>query len=253
MYASPLDGSEMAGSTAHRLREEFTRTLELFLRSRAAQRILNADITRAHYKSCLRETYFYTREDPQLQAYATAWFKGEGRTIVKTFLKHAISEVGHDQLALDDLTALGEDTAGISMEYPLPTTVALTSFPYWATQFLNPVSYLGYLYFLEALPTTAGGQLLDALTKAEIPREAMTFLLEHSTIDFAHMKLMDLYVERLIRSERDVADVAYAIRTTGKLYELMLDGAFAAAESEPDRTISLGEREHADDRALAVG
>lgn len=125
---------------------------------------------------------------------------------------------------------LGADVTFIAREFPLPTTVGLTSFPYWAVQFLNPVSYLGYLYFLEGLPTSAGNSLATSLQQVGVPEGAMTFLAEHATVDVAHIKLMERYVDTLVRTERDLFDVSYAMRTTAKLYELMVAGAFEAAD-----------------------
>lgn len=226
---------------ADRLRQAFGDALAQFLNSVPMTRVSSGQMTLTHYKSFLREIYFYTREDPQLQAFATAWFRGEDRSVVRMFLKHAISEIGHDQLALNDLATLGGDVADIPSQFPLPTTVALTSFPYWSIQFLSPVSYLGYLYFLEALPTTSGGALMQSLRQSGVPENAMTFIQDHTTIDVAHIKLMDSYVEKLIRTERDFVDVSYAMTTTAKLYELMIEGAMQAADHPVASLTNLGE------------
>ncbi|WP_395613158.1 iron-containing redox enzyme family protein [Allosphingosinicella sp.] len=222
----------------------FQQALEQFLASGVMRRIADGDFEAAHYAAVLREIYFYSREDPQLQAFVTAWFKGDDRALVRGFLKHAVSEVGHDQLALADLQALGVETSDLPAEFPLPTTVALTAFPYWAAQFVNPASYLGYLYFLEGLPTSAGSALIGALSKAGIPQQATSFLTEHATVDMAHVRLMDRYVDTLVRSDRDLADVRFAIETTAKLYELMIDGAFAAVDAgRSDFGANLGEKD----------
>ena len=53
---------------------------------------------------------------PEIQALCTAWFRGSDRELVKPFLQHAMSEIGHDQLALDDLRSLGFDTEVIPRE-----------------------------------------------------------------------------------------------------------------------------------------
>ncbi len=78
------------------------------------RRFREGDLTKAHYAALLREVYFYTRENPQLQAGATLYFQGQQREMVKDFLRHATSEIGHDQLALNDMAAMGFDNSGIS-------------------------------------------------------------------------------------------------------------------------------------------
>lgn len=59
------------------------------------------------YASIMHETYHYTKEDPQLQALASVYFRGDDRKFVLQFLKHAASEVGHDEMALHDAVQLG--------------------------------------------------------------------------------------------------------------------------------------------------
>jgi hypothetical protein len=98
-----------------------------FTRSEPMVRLFSGDITTDHYAAYLRETYFYTRENPQIQAVATAWFRGPDRQTVKPFLRHALSEVGHDGLALADLKMLGRDVSSIPDEQALPSTAALIS------------------------------------------------------------------------------------------------------------------------------
>ena len=67
------------------------------------QTLAQGRITLDQYKSVLREIYHYSKEDPQIQALATVYFRGDDRGTVKMFLKHAISEIGHDRMALADL------------------------------------------------------------------------------------------------------------------------------------------------------
>ena len=84
-----------------------------------------------HYKSYLEQTYHYTKNNPQIQALATVYFRGKDRDFVKLFYKHAISEVGHDLMALQDLETLGGDATVVKKQYPLPSTIALNSFVFW--------------------------------------------------------------------------------------------------------------------------
>src|SRR5262249_41672193 len=154
------------------LRRHWSAVEGRFMSSSAMRRLAGGPLGLAHYVSYLRETYFYTRENPQIQAAATAWFRGEDREMVKSFLRHALSEVGHDQMALADITTLGFDGSAITCELPLPTTVPLVSFPYYAIQYRSPISYLGYLFFLEFLPTSRGGDVAAAIGKLGVPPAA---------------------------------------------------------------------------------
>jgi hypothetical protein len=187
-----------------------------------------------HYKAYLRQTYHYTRDNPQIQALATVYFRGEDRSLVKMFYKHAISEIGHDEMALNDLAAMGEDVTNIRRENPLPSTVALNAFIFYQIYNRNPIGYLGYLFFLEFLPTASGPAYMRMLEKAGVPRSAMTFLHEHATVDEHHNKLMEHYAAALIRNDADRDAVIYAMRATGNLYAAMLLGAFEHVDNPVD-------------------
>jgi len=216
--------------TAGVLEREFHEVMSAFARSQAMVVLAEAKVGLPHYKAVLREIYHYSKEDPQIQALATVYFRGEDRSTVKMFLKHAMSEIGHDRMALDDLEALGEDISTIPSTLPLPTTIGLTAFPFYQIQYHNPIGYLGYLYFLEYMPTRAGNGYMAALRAIGVPDKAMTFLQEHMTVDVAHNKLMEEYIRRLVRTDADLAAVIYAIQVTGYLYAQMLAGAIASVE-----------------------
>jgi pyrroloquinoline quinone (PQQ) biosynthesis protein C len=217
-----------------RLHSCFISVLASFNQSPALQRLSSGNITIEHYKSYLRQIYHYTKDNPQIQALATVYFRGDDRDLVKMFYKHAISEIGHDMLALRDLETLGEDTSRIRTEYPLPATIALNAFVYWQIYNHNPIGYLGYLFFLEFLPTSSGNDYMRLLEGIGVPKEAMAFILEHATVDVAHNKLMEKYAEHLIHTESDLDAVIYAMRATGKLYSDMLLAAFEQADNPQD-------------------
>jgi pyrroloquinoline quinone (PQQ) biosynthesis protein C len=207
-----------------------------FMNSPALKRVASGSMTIDHYGAYLRETYFYTREDPQIQAAATAFFRGPDREMVELFLQHAKSEVGHDQLALNDLATIGFDTRFIPDEGPLPATENLIAYPYWAMAHKQAAAYLGYLYFLEFLPTSQGSGIAEALSRVGIPSHAMTFLSEHQQVDVHHNKLMRVYVNHMARDQSSLDAIITAMQATALNFELMLSCAF---QSVDDNTSSL--------------
>jgi len=220
---------------------EFRGVLEKFSAAPAFLMLKRGTFTVSHYKAVLGEIYHYAKEDPQIQALATVYFRGEDRNMVKIFFKHALSEVGHDIMALEDLKALGEDVSQTPLKNPLPSTVALTAFPFYQISYRNPIGYLGYLYFLEFMPTHIGSGMSNALTAIGIPDRAMRFLREHMTVDMSHNKLMEEYLRRLIRNQEDLSAAIYAMRVTGSLYASMLQGAIETAHSPYDYGLSFEE------------
>jgi len=212
------------------LADVFDEVIGKFSNCAGMQRLRDHKLTRIHYAALMRETYFYTRENPQIQSAATAFFRGSQRDVVKDFLRHALSEIGHDQLALNDMAAAGFDSSKISETRALPSTVALTSFPYYQIYSMNPVGYLGYLYFLEFMPVRHGADYISAFTQMGVPIEATTFLRDHSVIDVGHCQAMTSYVDNLVLNQHDLDTVIYALRVTGELYANFVNGAIESAE-----------------------
>ncbi len=217
--------------------DTWNKNLETMSRSKAFELMASSQITRTQYAAMLRQIFHQARENPQIQALATMRFRGEERELVKTFLRHAISEVGHDDLARRDMETLGVDTSKLLRERPLPATFATTASVVYMIEHHDPIAYLGYLFHLEYTPTQLGQRYMTALERSGIPRAAMSFLEEHSTVDVAHCKLMEHYCEKLIRSQEQLHAVLYMQRVTAELYAKMLDQAIG--EEGQDAHLSL--------------
>lgn len=208
--------------------DHFQHVLAGFQNCETVRLLGSGGLTRAHYVAVLREIYFHTRENPQIQALATVYFRGHEREMVKPFFRHATSEIGHDQLALNDMIALGEEVGEIPQGQPLPATTALLAYPFYQIGYHGHMGYLGYLYFLEFTPTTMGAGLLQALEAIGVGEEARTFFHDHTTIDVAHNRMMQKYLAHLVRTEEDLQAVMYSMEVTAELYAKMLDAAIAS-------------------------
>jgi pyrroloquinoline quinone (PQQ) biosynthesis protein C len=198
-------------------------------RSPAFQKIAGGGITTPEYAAMLRQIFHHARENPQIQALATARFRGNDRQMVRAFLGHACSEIGHDELALRDLEALGEDVRAIRTERPLPATFALLASVFYMIEHHDPAGYLGYLFHLEFTPVQLGRGYMEALERSGIPRAAMGFLEEHASVDVAHCRLMERYCAELIRTSAQLDAALYMQRLTAELYARMLEQALASA------------------------
>jgi len=216
------------------LKNRFEPVLGKFLSSPPMAHLAGGQLTIDEYRSILKQVYYYVRENPQLQALATVYFRGRQRDLVKNFYQHATSEIGHEQLALNDLVTLGGDASDIPYKNPLPATTALTAYAFYQIYNLNPLGYLGYLFFLEFVPTQAGPVLTDHFHKIGVKDNALTFLRDHIEIDQGHNRLMERYAESLLREDADLDCVEYAMLTTSHLYEQMLTSAIRDAHENLD-------------------
>lgn len=211
------------------LQDRFYPIANRFMDSPSIKSLLSGDATVEEYRSLVRQIFHHTRENPQLQALAAVYFRGRQRDMVRAFFAHASSEIGHDQMALNDFVTLGGDATNVPYENPLPATTALTAFGFYQVYNLNPLGYLGYLYFLEFIGTSSGGRIIDALIKIGVPENATTFLREHTEVDIAHNKLMEKYVKELVNNNENLDAIAYAMETTAHLYEGMIASAIKDA------------------------
>ncbi len=212
------------------LKNRFEPVLGDFLKSEPMTHLASGNLTVDEYRSILKQVYYYVRENPQLQALATVYFRGRQRDLVKAFYQHATSEIGHEQLALNDLATLGGgNAADIPYKNPLPATSALTAHAFYQIYNLNPLGYIGYLFFLEFVPTQAGPAITEQFRAIGVKDNAMTFLRDHIEIDQAHNRLLAQYAERLLQEPSDLDSVEYAMKTTCYLYEQMLSSAIKDA------------------------
>lgn len=200
------------------IKREWRKSFNEMNQSKGFKLVGKGEMTMNHYIGFLKQMYLQVRENGSLQASCTNRFKGEQRKMTKMFMKHALSEVGHEELILDDLKALGVETAGIECERPLPAVSALVTFPYYLINHENPVAYLGFVFHLEFMPTMMGWNYIEGLKRAGIPEAATSFIAEHAEVDEAHNKLMERYIENLVQTEQDLDDVIYAAKMAAHYY-----------------------------------
>ena len=203
--------------------------------SMAFQQVAAQKVGPEEYKQVLQEIYYQTRETPGLMGQFGFNLSSKRREGMKTLFKHASAEMGHDQMALADLETLGVDRTSVETQHPLPATSALIGYAHYQTTQMNPVGFLGFIYFLEFLPSMSGHQYADQLEAGGVPRAAMTFIEEHAHVDVAHTKLLDQYVRSMVRTVEDLEEVKYCIRTTAYLYGEMIGSAIRNAKTPFER------------------
>jgi pyrroloquinoline quinone (PQQ) biosynthesis protein C len=227
-------------SKLQKIIEAWRPSLEQMLTSPAFAKIRSGELSAAEYSAILRQVYHQVREHPQAMGVFTSRLRGDrGRAMVKTILKHAVSETGHDELAIADLRALGVDVADIRSERPLPATTAILGFMHYQLDHANPIGFLGYIFHLEFTPTAVGPDLMRSLAAAGIPEEAQTFIRDHAEIDVAHNKLMERYVEDLVQTEEDLEAVCWVARATARLYSQMFDDAIGTVQGTNREVASM--------------
>lgn len=194
------------------------------------KRLATGELGLPHYKGFLIETYHNAGLNPQLQGYASLFIKGRPRNVVKKFFQHAISEIGHDVLALNDLGILGVDRESVIESRPQPETSAFFANTVYNIQTKGPTAYIAYLFHLEYTPTKNGPSIIQMLSTKGIPHSAMTFLEEHSTVDINHLKLMSSYMDEFLKTSEDQIVFKHCLEDSIVLHQRVLDAGFENGE-----------------------
>ncbi|MBY0315033.1 MAG: iron-containing redox enzyme family protein [Bdellovibrionales bacterium] len=195
-----------------------------------SKRLSSGDLGLPHYKGFLIETYHNAGLNPQLQGYCSLYVKGRPRETIKKFFQHAMSEIGHDSLALSDLQTLGVDQNNIINSRPLPETSAFFANAVYNIQRFGAASYLAYLFHLEFTPMQNGPAIMSMLKTKGVPSAALTFLEEHSTVDAGHLKLMKTYMDTIIDTDAELKIFKDCLYDVMILHNRLLEAAFENGE-----------------------
>ncbi|MEM7218116.1 MAG: iron-containing redox enzyme family protein [Pseudomonadota bacterium] len=232
---SEQEAQKILDTRVNRIAEQFKTTLARFNASSGLVALFSDSITPRQWAWMMRETYFYTRDNPQLQAAATLHFTGRQRELVDGFMRHARSEIGHDTLAANDAAALGLVSDTFPAQRPLPATAALISHARLQVLQGNLPAYLAYLYFLEFMPVTSGADYLRHLAAVGIGEEAMSFLIDHARIDEGHVRNMPRYIDYLVPDDAATEEMCAQMTLVGELFGRVVRDAFAAGGTATPR------------------
>lgn len=112
-------------------------------------------------------------------------------------------ELGHDQFALDDLTALGYDAnQAVRRVRPAPTVTAGLDYANSCVQGEQPVEFLGYVYTLERRVLNFDDKWFTALD-AVLPPDVTTGIRKHaSKLDAGHVDEAITFIAGLPATDR---------------------------------------------------
>jgi pyrroloquinoline quinone (PQQ) biosynthesis protein C len=215
------------------LETEWSACYEKLSRGEFFRKLASGGLQLRHYKGFLRESYYNTRQNPATMAMFAAHVKSGSPGLKAKFLKHTAMELGHDEMALDDLRALGDEVDSIRAGSPMIATEAMTGFIMLQIQHRNPLAFLGYSYHLEAIPVHMAAAAMGALGQLGIPANALSFLKEHIEADPVHSKWNREYVEGFIQSAADLDAVVYGLRGTCELHGRMFQAIDEDAGTAP--------------------
>jgi hypothetical protein len=166
----------------------------------------------------LAGSYHHLQTPPRLSR-AAATFKGLKRDNIAAFLERKVSEeAGHDDLALQDLTALGLPAQRIVEVLRPPVSIRLLELLDSYSNASYPIAVLGYTFCMERLAIFYGQKDIDAYREVCPPgADATRCLRVHSGVgaDDEHVEEVVGFIATL--DKRDVALIVAAIFETASI------------------------------------
>lgn len=185
------------------------------------------------YQQVMLQIYHYTRFNSVNQA-ACAFSADPAQTTLLRFVyKHALEELGHENMVIRDLDSVGILPA--EMPAPLAPTQALIAFLNDVAIRLGPIPRLGYSYWAEDVYDHIQPLLNKFRTDLNLKDENMTFFVAHSAIDEKHSEEVRLAIKRAVTTDSQRAAIKEVARVTLYLTGQLLEEAL----NEYERTAQV--------------
>lgn len=169
---------------------------------------------RPAYADWLSQTYHFVRHSTRLLALAAAVAKLDQQDSHERMVCHIRNEFGHEKLALNDLSNIGESVSPERSQtrsfYETPRTTIMR---------YGPVGLIGYMHFLESLAVQCGPILIHQLSSL-YDSNSCRFLKVHAAEDIEHVKTTE--DELLNLSATDIEVVQVSIQVAGQQYNEIL-------------------------------
>jgi pyrroloquinoline quinone (PQQ) biosynthesis protein C len=175
----------------------------------------------------LLESYHYVKHNAQHQAMVVWRSDVRERLYMKKMLRHAIEEVDHDQLALNDLVKLGIDRAAAERSTPLAQTAALTGYLYYEVTRGNPYGRLGYSLWAEGANHLIHEVVSEIKKKLHITEDRdLTFFVAHAALDERHHAEASEAIDRFVRTAEDREAVRRVAFTSFEIFLGLLEAIY---------------------------
>lgn len=150
------------------------------------RRVLGETVTPSFYRILMEQIYHYTRHNSINQATAAYRTDPNNRKLLRFVYKHALEELGHENMVVHDLNAKGLYDPALPQRRPLASTQALIAYLYQIALESGAVARLGYSYWAESCYGHIDVILKKLAHDLELTEKQMTFFVAHSDIDAKH-------------------------------------------------------------------
>lgn len=136
------------------------------------------------YAMWLQQTNHFVENSTRLFALTAARLPSHRNDFHRRLLSHGSEELGHEKLLVRDIAALNLGKVELPV---LPLTQAFYQTQFYWIERVEPVSFYGYIFFLEGLAVSHARPAIERILKAHGPK-ALTFLKLHAEEDESHVE-----------------------------------------------------------------
>lgn len=149
------------------------------------------------YALWLRQTHYFVENSTRLVALTGARFPTERNDLHRRFLQHCGEEMGHEVLLVRDIKSLGIEFNSLKV---YPETKALYQTQHYWIERVDPISFYGYLLYLEGLAANHARHAIERISKSH-GADKLTFLKLHADEDEDHLAKAFKAIEKIETDE----------------------------------------------------
>ncbi|MFA0057692.1 iron-containing redox enzyme family protein [Vibrio echinoideorum] len=165
------------------------------------------------YISAMIQVFHYTKNNSINQAIATYAEDHKKVGLLHFAMKHAIEELGHENMVVHDLKSIGVDES-VFLDQPIPATEALNGYLDSISLRGGVIPRLGYSFWAEDSYEHLAPLLNLCKNKLKLDDDQLTFFIEHAEIDMHHSKDVNDAIDEWVTSDADKKNVKQVARTT---------------------------------------
>lgn len=151
------------------------------------------------YAMWLKQTFHFVENSTRLVALTASRFTVDQNEYHKRYIDHCSEEMSHEKLLVNDIKSLGFDLAELPV---LPETRAFYQCQFYWIERISPLSFYGYLLYLEGLAATHGKEVTQRVINQHGARSA-TFFKVHSEEDENHLEAAFSKLNKISKTEEE--------------------------------------------------
>jgi hypothetical protein len=189
-------------------------------------RLSQQSITKELYIKAMIQVFHYTKFNAINQAAATFCEDHKKVGLLRFAMKHALEEIGHENMVVNDLESMGVDISAFDAK-PLPATEALNGYLDSVAIRGGVIPRLGYSYWAEDSYEHLY-PLLDACkNQLMLSDQQLTFFVAHAVIDEKHAEDVNNAIDRWVITDEEKEAVIQVAKTTlfltGQILEMVAE------------------------------